>query len=58
MNVSEIIIKLIGVALAVFGFFVLIGSVTGLPGTWITVLIGIGLIAVGIYIVRGGSFTI
>ena len=57
MSISEIIVKILGVILAIFGLVTIFGSVTGLPGSWIMVVIGLVCLAGGIYIVRGGNFT-
>jgi len=65
MSLSEIIIKLIGIALAVIGFLMIISAVgvhifgvIGLSPIWLSVLIGIILLGAGIYIIRGGNFTL
>lgn len=64
MSLSEIVIKIIGLALAIVGF-ALILSVLGLPllgvslsPWWVAVLVGVILLGAGIYIVRGGNFTL
>lgn len=56
MSISEIIVKGVGVILAIFGLIIIIGSVTGLPGSWIIVVAGVFCIIIGVYIVRGGHF--
>jgi hypothetical protein len=58
MSISELIVKVIGIILAVFGLIILLTNVTGLIGTWVICLVGLGLLVLGIYIIRGGTFTI
>jgi hypothetical protein len=57
MSISEIIVKIIGVVLAIFGLMLIFQSATALPGSWILVVVGLVCLAGGIYIVRGGNFT-
>jgi len=57
MSISEVIVKILGVALAIFGLVAIFGNALSLPGTWIMVLVGLVCLAGGIYIVRGGNFT-
>ncbi len=57
MSISEIIVKILGVALAIFGLVMIFNSAAGLPGTWIVCLVGIICLAGGIFIVRGGNFS-
>ncbi len=58
MSITEIAVKIVGLVLAVFGLFAILNSVLALPATWIIVLAGLGCLAIGVYIVRGGSFEI
>lgn len=58
MSISEIVIKVVGIVLAIFGLFIILSSVAGLPGSWIAVLGGLACLAIGVFIVRGGSFTL
>lgn len=63
MSVSEIIIRIIGVALAIVGFALLLSVVglnilgIGLSPVWLAILIGILFLGAGIYIVRGGTIS-
>jgi len=64
MSISEWIIKLIGVVLAIVGFALILSAVhIGLFGVsfepwWAAILIGVGFLAAGIYIVRGGTVSL
>ena len=64
MSLSEIVIKLIGLVLAVVGFALLLSVVglsilgIGLAPAWLAVIVGIIFLGAGIYIVRGGTITI
>jgi len=63
MSVSEIIIRIIGVALAIVGFALLLSVVglnilgIGLSPVWLAILVGILFLGAGIYIVRGGTIS-
>lgn len=57
MSISEIIVKVLGVVLAIFGLSLIVSGAAGLPGAWLIVLIGVICMAGGIYIVRGGNFS-
>ena len=52
MSISEIAVKILGVALAIFGFILIVNSAAALPATWIAVVVGLVCLAGGIYIVR------
>lgn len=61
MSLSEVVIKIAGIALVVFGI-ALVASVLGVPilgvalqPAWVAFVIGLLLIGVGIYVIRGGS---
>ena len=58
MSLTKIVKFVIGLVLAGFGLMLIVSTVAGLPATWLQVLIGLGLIAVGLYIMSDGSFTI
>ncbi len=58
MSITQIAVKVIGLILAVFGLFLLLTNVAGLIGTWIICLAGLAYLAIGIYIIYGGNFTI
>lgn len=64
MSLSEIIIKLIGVILAVVGFALLLSTVglnilgIGLSPVWLSILVGFIFLGIGIYIVRGGNISV
>lgn len=62
MSVSEMIIKIIGVILAIVGLYILVTAATGLAGAGIlsvgliiALVVGALLIGAGVIIVRGGS---
>lgn len=62
MSISEILIKGIGVVLAIVGLLLVLSVVglsvgVGLDPWPIALLVGALLIGVGIYIVRGGGIT-
>ena len=64
MSLSEIVIKIIGIVLALVGFALLLSVVglnilgIGLDPAWLAVIIGIIFLGGGIYIIRGGNITI
>lgn len=64
MSLSEIIIKVIGAALAIVGFALLMSVVglnvlgIGLSPAWLAVLVGVLFLGAGIYIIRGGTITL
>lgn len=58
MSISEIIVKVIGIVLAIFGLFIVLANATALPGSWIPCLVGLVALVIGIYIIRGGNFTL
>lgn len=63
MSFSEILIKLIGLALAFVGFALLTSTVglnilgIALAPVWAAILVGVLFLVAGIYIVRGGNFS-
>jgi hypothetical protein len=63
MSVTEIIIKVIGIVLALVGFALLLSAVgvgflgVGLSPWWVSVIVGLLLLGLGIYIIRGGNIT-
>jgi hypothetical protein len=64
MSLSEIIIKLLGLGLAIVGFALLTSTVglvlfgITLPNIFAAIIIGIIFLAGGIYIIRGGTIKI
>lgn len=64
MSLSEIIVKVIGIVLAVVGLALLLSVVgisflgVGLSPVWLAVLLGVIFLGAGIYIIRGGNFTL
>ncbi len=64
MSLSEIVIKIIGVVLAIVGFALLL-SVVGLnilgislSPVWAAILVGVLFLGGGIFIIRGGNITL
>lgn len=64
MSLSEIIVKIIGIVLAVVGLALLLSTVgvnlfgIGLAPLWLAILVGVIFLGAGIYIIRGGNFTL
>lgn len=64
MRLSEILIKVIGIILAIVGLGLLLSTVgigilgIGLSPWWISLLVGILFLSAGIYIIRGGTITL
>lgn len=64
MSISDLIIKVIGVVLAIVGFALLMSTVgigvfgIGLSPVWLAILVGLLFLAVGIWLVRGGAITL
>jgi hypothetical protein len=58
MSLARIAQFVIGLILAVAGLVAIITCINALPGAWIQAVIGLGALAVGVYIMMGGSFTI
>jgi hypothetical protein len=64
MSLSEILIKVGGLVLFVVGLCLILSAVgvnllgIGLSPAWLAVLVGVVLLGAGIYIVRGGTFTL
>lgn len=64
MSLSEIIIKLIGLVLAIIGLGLLLSVVglnifgIGLSPIWLAILVGLLFLGAGINIVRGGNITL
>ena len=64
ISLSEIIIKLIGLALAILGFALLLTlvgiNIFGVTvfNPWIAAILGVIFLGVGIYIIRGGNVSI
>lgn len=62
MSLSEIVVKLIGLALALVGFALLLTTVginlgVSVPNIWWALILGVVLLGAGIYIIRGGTVT-
>lgn len=64
MSVSEIIIKIIGIVLALVGFGLLLSIVglnflgIGIAPVWLAIILGVCFLGAGIYIIRGGTIKI
>lgn len=64
MSLSEVIIKLIGLALAIVGFALILTLVgislfgVHLDPEWLAVVVGVVMLGAGIYIIRGGSISL
>jgi hypothetical protein len=64
MSLSEIIIKLIGLALAIVGFCLILTLVhislfgVALDPEWLAVVVGVVMLGAGIWIIRGGSVSL
>lgn len=64
MSLSEIIVKLIGLALAIVGFALLL-TIVGINlfgiavfNPWLAAILGFIFLGIGIYIIRGGTVSI
>ena len=64
MSLSELVIKVIGIVLAVVGFFLILSAVginvigVSVGNIWLAIILGVAFLGVGIYIIRGGNFTL
>lgn len=64
MSLSEIVIKIIGIVLALVGFALLLSIVglnlfgIGLSPVWLAILVGVCFLGAGIYIIRGGTISL
>lgn len=64
MSLSEVIVKIIGIVLALVGLSLILSAIgIGFIGAtlspwWLAILIGVILMGAGIYIIRGGNFTL
>jgi lipopolysaccharide export LptBFGC system permease protein LptF len=64
MSITDIIVKILGVILAIVGFALLLSCVgldflgVAVAPIWLALVLGFVFLAVGIYIVKGGTFTI
>lgn len=58
MSLSRIAQFVVGLILAVVGLMTVITSLGGLPGSWVATVVGLACLALGVYIMMGGSFTI
>lgn len=64
MSLSEVVIKLIGLALAIVGFALILTLVgislfgVNLSPEWLAVVVGVVMLGAGIYIIRGGSVSL
>ena len=63
-SLSEILIKVIGIVLAIVGFGLLLSAVgisvfgIGLAPVWLAILVGVLFLGTGIFIIRGGNISI
>jgi len=64
MSLSEIVIKVIGIVLAIVGLALLLSAVgveilgVGLSPVWLAILVGVIFLGAGIWIIRGGSISL
>lgn len=64
MSLSEIIVRLIGLALAIVGFALLLTlvgiNIMGIStfNPWLAAILGVVFLGVGIYIIRGGNISV
>lgn len=64
MSLSELVIKFIGLVLAIVGFALLLSVVhlsvfgIGIEPIWLAAVLGVCFLAGGIYIIRGGTITL
>lgn len=64
MSITEILIKVVGVVLALVGLGLVLSAVgvsflvSPLSPGWVSIVVGLILLAIGIYIVRGGRITL
>ena len=64
MSVSEILVKLIGLILAIVGLSLLLSAVgihalgASVSPLWLELLLGVVFLAAGVYIVRGGNIVL
>jgi lipopolysaccharide export LptBFGC system permease protein LptF len=64
MSLSEIVIKIIGIVLAIVGFALLLSTVglnvlgIGVDPIWLAILLGFIFLGCGIFIIRGGNISI
>lgn len=65
MVLSEVIVKIIGIILAVVGLALILSAVgfnflggTGLQPVWLGIVVGVIFIGAGIWIIRGGTISL
>jgi hypothetical protein len=64
MSLSEIVIKIIGLVLAIVGLSLILSAVgiqflgAGFSPVWLEVVVGVCLIGAGIWIIRGGTISL
>ena len=64
MAVSEMLVKLIGLILAIVGLSLLLSAVgihalgTSISPLWLELLLGVVFLGAGVWIVRGGNLTL
>lgn len=64
MSLSEIVIKIIGLVLAIVGLGLLLATVglsflgIGFSPVWAEVIVGVIFLGAGIYIIRGGNISL
>lgn len=63
MSISDLIVKIIGVILAIVGLSLVLSAVginflgVALAPAWLAILAGLILLGIGIYIIKGGNIT-
>lgn len=65
MSLSDLLIKVLGIILAVVGLILvlsavgiqILGGAGGLEPAWLGILVGLLFIGIGIWIIRGGNLT-
>lgn len=64
LSLSDIVIKVIGLVLALVGFALLLSTVgisflgVGLQPVWAALIVGVFFLGAGIYIIRGGTISL
>lgn len=64
MSLSEVVIKIIGLILAIVGLGLILSVVgihflgVALAPWWLAVIVGVVLLGAGIYIIRGGNISL
>jgi len=64
MSITEILVRVLGAILALVGLGLVLGAlgvaflVTALSPGWLSILVGLILIAIGVHIIRGGGLSL